>query len=405
MIGNERDGMLSRKGIIVGLSAAVLSLFLFSASAAAGPNETYKQATEALYNLDFNTAENSFESLTREYPQVADYWNALASAEWLKIIYNQQKLDLESFSSSASFGTKDSRDALNPKDEAKLRQALSTAMAKANATLAKNPNDIRALYALGASNATLASFEGTAKRSYFTAYSKAKEARRLHQRVLQLDPTFHDARLAVGIYDYVVSVIPRFFRILFFIGGGDKQNGIKELETAAQKGANASTDARMLLVVVYSREKKFNQALRLIEELHSKYPRNFLFELSKASILGKMKRWDDVIRVYEEVLDKVRAKKDGYERLRQEGVYYRIGDSNIQQRQFDRALDAFSRVVSGSDSTADEKGGAHLWMGKIFDSKKDRSRALQQYDALLALDCDPGLKDEARRYKRRPFGA
>ena len=55
-------------------------------------------------------------------------------------------------------------------------------MAKAEDILKKNPNDVKALYALGISNATLASFEGTAKRSYRVAHGKAKAAKNLHQR-------------------------------------------------------------------------------------------------------------------------------------------------------------------------------------------------------------------------------
>ena len=43
-------------------------------------------------------------------------------------------------------------------------------------------------------------------------------------------------------------------------------------------------------------------------------------------------------------------------------------------------------------------------MGKIFDSKKDRTKALQQYDAILAMNCDPDLKAEAQKYKQKPYG-
>ena len=64
----------------------------------------------------------------------------------------------------------------------------------------------------------------------------------------------------------------------------------------------------------------------------------------------------------------------------------------------------FERVVSSGDASPDEKAGAHLWLGKIFDSKKERAKAVEQYDLVLKLDCDPGLKEEAQRYKRRAYG-
>ena len=380
---------------------------LVEIAAAADPKHIYEESTDALYNLDFSTAQRGYETLTHDFPENPDYWNALASSIWLKITYDQQKLNLESFSGSSSFGTRESKDAVNPADEKRLRDTLTVAMSKAEAVLKENPNDVRALYALGISNATLASFEGTVKRSYLAAHSKAKVARNLHQQVLKLDPTFDDARMAIGTYDYVIGVIPGFIRFLlapFGIRGAGREAGIRQLETAAAKGKSAATDARMVLAVIYTREKRYDQALEIIDELHSKYSRNFLFELAKASIYGKMKRWDDAVRVYEQVLGKVETKQDGYDRLREVKVYYSLGTINVDRLQFDKAVEAFMRVASGKDAMPDEKCGAYLWMGKIFDSKKDRATALQQYDAILGLDCDPGLKAEAQKYKRRPYG-
>ena len=401
--GNERDGMLSLKGIMFFLACALLA----QTAVAADPQSIYQESATALYNLDFSTAQHGYETLTQDYPENPDYWNALASSVWLKIIYDQQKLNIESFSGRASFGTRESKDAVNAGDEKHLRDTVATAMAKAGAMLQKNPNDVRALYALGISNATLASFESTIKRAYLTAHGKAKAARDLHQRVLKLDPTFDDARMSIGTYDYVIGVLPSVFRFLlapFGVRGAGKEAGIRQLETAAAKGKMNSTDARMVLTVVYNREKKYDEALRLLNELHAKYPRNFLFEMAKATIYEKMKEGDQAVRVYEEVLGKVQRKQDGYERLRAAKVHYSLGTSNVNRYQFEKAAEDFERVVSSGDASPDEKAGAHLWLGKIFDSKKERAKALEQYDLVLNLDCDPGLKEEAQRYKRRAYG-
>ena len=404
--GNERDGMLSLKGI---MSRGYLWLFVVFvgclSAAAADPKAVYDQSTDALYNLDFTTAQQGYETLTRDYPENPDYWNALASSIWLKITYEQEKLNMESFA-GPSLGTRDSKDTVNPADEARLRQTLATAIAKADVMIKKNPNDVRALYAKGISNATLASFEATAKRSYPRAAGKAKAARDLHQRVLKLDPSFSDAQMSVGAYNYVVGVIPFYIRaplILIGISGAGKEKGIEQLETAAAKGQNASTDARMLLIVVYNREKQYDRALKILNELHSKYPRNFIFEMTKASTYGKMKRWDDAVRTYQDILAKVEGKKDGYDRLSVEKVYYSLGTSNVERLQLNPALDAFSHVVKSNGASANEKAGAYLWMGKIYDSRGERAQAVQQYDAIVALNCDPDLKKQAQQFKRKPF--
>src|SRR5579862_7751619 len=83
------------------------------AALASDPKEIYEQAMNASYNLDFTTAERAYETLTREYPDNPEYWNALASVIWLRIALKQQKLNLESFS-GRSLGTRDSRDTVDP---------------------------------------------------------------------------------------------------------------------------------------------------------------------------------------------------------------------------------------------------------------------------------------------------
>src|SRR5688572_8078192 len=123
MNGTERDGMLSLKGI-TGLSrprqlrlaaaAVFVAVCVFTSALpalAADAKQIYQESTDALYSLDFSTAQHGFEGLTHEYPDNPDYWNAFASSIWLKIMYDQQKLNIESFSGGGSFGTKESRDA------------------------------------------------------------------------------------------------------------------------------------------------------------------------------------------------------------------------------------------------------------------------------------------------------
>jgi len=399
--------MLSLKGIMMRrcLHCCALILICGLEAAAADPKTLYQQSANALYNLDFNTAQRGYEALTHDYPDNPDYWNALASSIWLRILYEQQKLNIESFSGS-SFGTKESRDAVTPEAEKKLRETIATAIAKADAKLRKNHKDVRALYAKGISHATLASFEATAKRSYFSAGSKAKTAHDLHEQVLELDPSFEDARMSIGAYNYVVGVIPGFIRFLLLplgIHSDGKDLGIQQLEAAAEKGKESTTDARMLLIVVYNREKRYDQALTILDDLHAKYPRNFIFELTKASTYRKMKRGDDAAQVYEHVLAKVDSKKDGYERLAPDRVYHALGVTNVERLQMPAAIEAFSHVVQIKDAPADEKADAYMWMGRIYDSGNQRDKALQQYDAILALDCDPEMKDQAKRYKRTPF--
>src|SRR5262249_35936745 len=112
----------------------------------------------------------------------------------------------------------------------------------------------------GIAKRNLAAFGGTVKVYYMPSDGKAKEAHDLHQQVLKLDPTFDDAQLGVGAYDYVVGVLPGVVRVVlspFGVRSAGKDIGIQELEAVAATGKIASTDAKMILVVSYIREKRY----------------------------------------------------------------------------------------------------------------------------------------------------
>jgi tetratricopeptide (TPR) repeat protein len=315
---------------------------------------------------------------------------------------------MESFSGKDRFGSMDSKDTVSEAEEKQLRDTLDKALTAADAMLKKDPKNTRALYAKGASYATLASFEATIQRSWLSAARKAKTARNFHREVLKLDPNFNDARTTVGIYNYAVGSLSWGARVLVSmvgLGGEGKAVGIQDLEIAAAKGNRATVDAKMLLIVVYGREQQYDKALKLLDDLHAKYPRNFMLDMSKASLYSKMKRWDLATQTYRQIAEKIASHKDGYERMRIEKVYYELANSEFQAQKYEEASRTFSLVTSGATATPSEKAHAHLWMGRMSDSRHDRPDALKHYNAVLGLEVDPEVKSDAQRLIRKPFGS
>ena len=395
--------MLNRLAAIIILIASVN----VASAYAVDEQQLYKQGLETLYNLDFDKAEPAFTELTRSYPENPDYWTALASTIWLQILQDQQKLSVESFSGKGTFGVKDSHEDVDPAQEAKLRSHIDRAIKAADALLKKNPKDTKALYAKGAANATLASFEGAVKRSYLAAGRRAKVARDLHRDVLKIDPKFYDAEMTVGIFNYIVGSAPAWARytVLLALGitGEGKEAGIRRLESAVENGSRVVIDAKSLLVVVYTREQRYADALKVSRELHGRYPRNFMYEMSTASLYGKMKQWDPAIATYERILGKVRSRSDGYERLRRDKVYLELANIQIESLHFEDAVESFKQVAASKDATPDEKATANIAIGKIYDTSNRRSQALEHYRAVRSLNCDSSMKEEARAYERKPF--
>jgi len=385
----------------------LLSVFLFlipQVLLAQDADQLYRSGVEALYNLEFETAERDFSELTKMDPQNPNRWNQLASAMWLRIVAKQEKLNLEGFS-GASIGTEDSSDLINPGEEKQLRDTLNTAMSKADAILTANPKDVAALYAKGTSKAILAGFEGLAKRSLLAAYSNARSARDLHSRVLELDPHFKDAALSIGVYDYAVASIPGWVRLVLGMFGvhGDKDSGIAMIADAAKNGASVSTDAKMLLVIVYNREKRYDESLALLSELHTRYPQNYLLELSKASVYSRFHDFHNAVSAYSAVLKKIENGEKGYEHVQAPRILLLLAKAHLDNSADAEAIMTYERVILDGRATDTDRANARLWLGKIYDIFKDRSKALAQYDAILSLNCSPRIKQEAQKYKKKPF--
>jgi hypothetical protein len=129
-----------------------------------------------------------------------------------------------------------------------------------------------------------------------------------------------------------------------------------------------------------------------------------MFDMTKASLFSKEKKWDMAAQTYTQMIEKVRAKKDGYDRMRIEKLFAELANSQFQAQKFSEAAATFDLVTKGANATPNEKANAHLWIGRMLDTSQKRDEALPHYKAVLALDCDPSLKSDARSLLKRPFG-
>ncbi len=84
--------------------------------------------------------------------------------------------------------------------------------------------------------------------------------------------------------EYVVGSLPLPVKILAAIGGehGSKSRGIEFVRRVAEHGDRDRDNARILLAVLYRREKRPLAAAALLESLLAEYPHNYLFELEMA---------------------------------------------------------------------------------------------------------------------------
>ena len=173
-----------------------------------------------------------------------------------------------------------------------------------------------ALYARGWVRALRCTYVAMVERAYGAGFRLATKAKDDEERVLQLDPDYVDAKLVVGIYDYVVGALPFPFKILIGFAGitGSKAQGMKLLWDAANHGVATSVEARTVIALFLRREAKYQQAIQVVAGLESQYPRDYLFALEEANLRKDAGEGMAAVHTYQDIV--ANAAKAGLLRLR-----------------------------------------------------------------------------------------
>lgn len=232
---------------------------------------------DALYNLDYTTARNRFQKMIDIAPDHPAGAQCYASSLWVQHLNEAWKLKATLYSDKAS----DAKTRVDKKQSDEFKRWTRQAKQLSQARLRKNPKDIEALYFLGAAEGLEAAFTAGVERKFMPAFRSGTDSVEHHRALLKLAPDFHDAELTIGLMNYVVGSLPLPAKMLAATMGvrGSKKRGLEALERVATKGKWARDVARMLLIDLYKREKRFDAAADVARQLAEKYPRNNLFKL------------------------------------------------------------------------------------------------------------------------------
>ena len=118
------------------------------------------------------------------------------------------------------------------------------------------------------------------------------EARKHLLRCLELDPNMADAYLGLGLYNYYVDTLSAMAKILrFFMGipGGDKREGLRQLEIASTKGELTRMEARFNMAKsLRNYDRDYARAEHAAAPLVTEHPENCIFLLLAGDIEQKL---------------------------------------------------------------------------------------------------------------------
>jgi tetratricopeptide (TPR) repeat protein len=364
-----------------------------------------RQAYQRFYILDYDGALSRFEKVQEHNPDSALAVDYVLDTVIFRELYRLDLLDTTFYAHDGFLRGKHAV-AADPAVAERVNSLYIKAIALSELQLSKNPEDVDALFARGWVRSLHAVYVGLIERSFVSALHVALQARSDNEKVLRLDPRYVDAKLVVGVHQYVTGSLPFGIKILAGAAGitGSKSKGIEDLRDAGARGVITSVEARTALGLFLRREAKYDDAIAVTRSLTEEYPRDFLFRLELANLTKDAGQGKAAISEYQQLLEQ--AKKPGFfPSAHLELAWFGLADTLQGQKNYPEAAVAYNEATAQPTISVDLKSRCDLNSGKMYDLLNERDMARRQYEVVLRQDGDSAQADSARKYLKSPFTA
>lgn len=406
-----------RKLISGGALAGALSLLLFAiATVASGAdNDPPKpvafrpadplnaSAFDRFYNMDYERSVQEFQKILDRHPEDPFAVNHLLTAVMFRELYRMGALNTGDYANDSFIGT--AHHPADSKSKEQIKHLVERAEGLEEAELKAKPNDVDAIYARGNTRAQFSTYTALVERAWFSALRNAVGARHDHEKVLELDPHYTDAKLVVGAHNYVMGSLPWGVKVAVSMVGlsGSKEKGIDYLYEVARANTENSVDAKIALLLFLRREHRYNEALGLLRGLIQQYPQNVLMALEEGTLLRSLGQFQDAAAAYRKVWEAGRTGK--YPGLHYEVAAQYLGDLLRSQKDYAGAAAAYDLVALAPQPDSEVLQKANLGAGEMYDLQQKRDLATRKYQAVIATNSTSPPADTARKRLKEPYRA
>lgn len=396
-----------RRALAAWLVGGVLIAQPLAQQAAPAPDLTalLNQAFRFAYNLDETEALDAARRAVAMAPNDPAAHRALASILWLDILFKRGAVVTDNYLNSS---LKEQQSLPKPPAdlEAEFKLELGKAIELSESRTQREPRNLQARYDLGTAYALQASYTATVEGSILSGMRLAKRAYDAQEYVLSRDPKKVEAGLIVGTYRYLISTLSMPMRFMAYVVGfgGGKEKGIALVE-AASRVIDTHVDAKVALLLMYNREGRYADAVRMARELEQEFPKNRLFVLEQGSSATKA----GLLAEADATLTRGLAMFDKETRRRLPGEraiwLYKRALARVALR---HAADAHADLDAASKASPPEwlKGRLQLEMGKVADltgRRPDALAAYRQARAWCVTRNDTKCTAEADAFVKQPF--
>jgi tetratricopeptide (TPR) repeat protein len=353
------------------------------------------------YNMEYEAAIKDFEASLAKHPDDPYAVNHLLEGVLFQELHREGKLDAELYLSNQFVHMK--KQEPDPQAIARVDKLIARALELENAQLKKNPDDVNALYARSVTQGLRAVKEALISKEWFTSLRSGFAAYDDSKNILAIDPNFSDAKLIVGIYNYVVGSLPWPVKLaaLLVTIHGSRSKGLALIREAADGNGEASVDARTTLALFLARERRYDQALELTNWLADTFPDNFIFGLSRAGLLKDVGKVSESIAAYRQLIEMGKEGRFGNQDPGPAAV--NLGNLLRSKKEWRAAAEAYDSTETLPHPDQSLVASARLAAGEMYDMAGERALAMQRYQLVAKVSTDPELVKRAKELLARPY--
>lgn len=360
---------------------------------------------EAFYNNDYDRALAYFEEQVKVHPDDPDQHNHVAQTVLYRELFRNGSLESQLVTGNNVFLRRPKVE-ISEGNRQEFADSIDTSLSLCEAKLTRNEDDIKARYQLGVAHALRSTYFFLVEKSWTEALREAAAARKAQERVLELNPDYVDARLTIGVYQYMVVSLPFYLRAVGFLNGfhGDRAGGLQQVESVARDGVSNRYDAEILLAILYRREHEPAKAIPLLQHLAQSFPGNYLFLFEQVQMYSDMGDKGSALRVLDQI-ERLRASQaPGYATLAPEKIDYVAGNLYFWYRDYDLALSRLHEACRRTE-LLDLNTAVLTWLrlGQIYDLLHDRSKAVAAYRGAIRTAPNSEIAAEAKHYLSSPY--
>jgi hypothetical protein len=275
---------VSRSLLPTSLFVLMLCGFGFTFTPAAEP-AFLETGFRQMYNMDFAGAHHTFQSWQQLHPDDPLGAAANAAAYLFSEFDRLHILEFRLFTDDEA-QKKLRKIVPDPHIKAAFDGELAKADQIAAQVLAESPNNKNALFAQVLAAGLRGDYAGLIEKRSGAALDYLKASRTTAEKLIDIDPAYYDAYLAIGIENYMAGLRSAPVRWLLRMSGAqtDKDQGIANLKITAEKGRYLAPYAQILLAIAAVREDESTTAIKLLSGLIREFPQNHLYRKELARL-------------------------------------------------------------------------------------------------------------------------